>query len=137
IAYAHTDAATQTTVDAEFRQVRDRENEGGRLDADYRYQNTPGTGGEFDFKITKNIDTEPSRSAREDLRIKSRWAATGAGRSDIKLSGGDLDEGATVSECWDTNFRSTFFTFSFDLGLGYGTEAAGCAGFTTAVYSTL
>ncbi|MFP2905996.1 hypothetical protein ACLESD_13245 [Pyxidicoccus sp. 3LFB2] len=134
--YSRMDAAAVATVEADFRSIRDEEAPGTRLDANYRFKQAPGAGGELDFVIKKNIDTDPARVLVENLAIKSRWEATGAGRSDIKLSGGDLFGEATVNECWDSNFLSGYFAVSFNPAVGYGTVGA-CGNFTTAVYSTL
>jgi hypothetical protein len=137
IRYSRTDAAAVASVEADFHQVRDENVQGGRVDAQYRYKQTPAAGGEFDFKFLKNIDSDPLLSKLEKLTIKSRWEQTGVGRSDIELSGGDLFGTATLSECWDSNFLSTYFTVSFDPRLGYGTAATGCGSFSAAVYSSL
>ncbi|WP_164020419.1 hypothetical protein [Pyxidicoccus trucidator] len=136
IRYSRTDAKAVASVDAEFRQIRDEDAPGTRIDANYRFKQAPGAGGELDFVIKKDIDTDPVRAKIENLAIKSRWEATGAGRSDIKLSGGDLFGEATVSECWDSNFLSGYFAVSFNPAVGYGTVSA-CGSFSTAVYSTL
>ncbi|MBZ4422531.1 hypothetical protein [Myxococcus sp. RHSTA-1-4] len=136
IHYSRTGAAAVASVEAEFTQIRDAEVLGGRLDATYRYKQAPGAGGELDFVIKKNIDLDPARGARENLAIKSRWEGTGAGRADIKLSGGDLFGEATVNECWDGNFLSAYFAVSFNPALGYGAVSA-CGNFSTPVYSTL
>ncbi|AKQ65083.1 hypothetical protein A176_001995 [Myxococcus hansupus] len=136
IRYARANASAEASVEAEFRQVRDEERPGSRVDADYRFHQEANAGGELDFVIRKNIDTDPLRSALENLSIKSRWEATGAGRSDIKVSGGDLFGEATLSECWDSNFLSAYFIVSVNPALGYGAVSA-CGNFSTAVYSTL
>ncbi|MCY1021651.1 hypothetical protein [Pyxidicoccus sp. MSG2] len=132
IQYSRTDAKAVASVVAQFHQVRDEEVQGGRVDANYSFKQAPGAGGELDFVLKKNIDTDPARTKREDLSIKSRWEATGAGRSDIELSGGDLFGKATVSECWDSNFLSAYFAVSFNPAVGYGTVSA-CGNFTTPV----
>jgi hypothetical protein len=136
IRYSRTDAAAVASVEADLNQVRDEQVQGGRVDAKYRFRQAPGAGGELDFVIKKNIDTDPTRTRVENLAIKSRWEATGAGRSDIKLSGGDLFGEATVSECWDSNFLSAYFAVSFNPALGYGAVSA-CGNFSTPVFSTL
>lgn len=136
IRYSRTDTAAVASVEADFNQVRDEQVQGGRVDAKYRFKQAPGAGGELDFVIKKNIDTDPTRTRVENLAIKSRWEATGAGRSDIKLSGGDLFGEATVSECWDGNFLSAYFAVSFNPALGYGAVSA-CGNFSTPVFSTL
>jgi hypothetical protein len=139
VKYSRLDDKSTATVDAGFRQVRD-EKTGERVDADYRYAASPGQGGQFDFKLKQDW-YKPSGStstALETLTIKSRWLETGAGRSDVKLSGGDLgQEEATASECWDTTFASQYLRASYTVPqVRYGTEATDCA-FTPAVYSSL
>lgn len=137
ISYSRPSAQTDATVSAEFRQVKDDEAPGTRVNADYRYKETPAAGGEFDFALDKNMDTDPQRSAIEHLTIKSRWGQNGAGRSDIQLSKGDLGTGtATGSECWDANFASQYLTLSYAPGFGYG-EVSACGTFSTPVYSSL
>lgn len=137
IRYARPDAASAVTVEADFRQVRDADRPGTRVDADYRYKATPGAGGEFDFAVDKNIDRGTDRTAIEHLTIKSRWQQDGAGRSDVQASGGDLgDQKASISECWDSNFASQVLLISYAPFFNYGTEATECA-FSTAVYSSL
>lgn len=136
IRYARVAGAAGASVEADFHQVRDEERPDSRVDAVYRFTQATGAGGELDFVIRKDIDTDPRRAALENLSIKSRWEATGAGRSDIKVSGGDLFGAATLSECWDSNFLSAYFAVSVNPALGYGALSA-CGNFGTAVYSTL
>jgi hypothetical protein len=136
IRYARPSAAAEAKVEAAFRNVKDDERPGTRVNADYKYKEASGAGGEFDFTLLKNMDTEPTRSAIETLTIKSRWAQNGAGRADAKVSGGDFSiASATVSECWDANFSSRYLVASWAPGFGYGTVAA-CGGFSSAVYVT-
>jgi hypothetical protein len=122
------------SVVVKFTQVKDQENPGHRLDADYSFEATPGEGGEFSFGVDKNVDANP---ALERLTVMSRWQQGGAGRSDVKLSGGDLGAGAfTVSECWDTNFISRYYEAVYPgAPAGYGTEAEACV-FPTAVFAS-
>jgi hypothetical protein len=133
IRYSRTQAGAVASVEADFHQVRDEEVQGGRVDAKYAYKQAPSAGGELDFVIKKNV--YPG-TAVENLAIKSRWEATGVGRSDIKLSGGNVPFDAKVSECWDSNFLSAFYTANYNVELDYGTVSA-CGSFSTAVYSTL
>jgi hypothetical protein len=136
ITYSRLSAQVQATVEAEFRNVKDKDDErpDARVNADYRYEETPGAGGEFNFALDKNVDEDPARSAIEHLTIKSRWTQNGAGRADVKLSGGDfLIATATLSECWDANFNSQYLVFSWVPGFGYGNVSA-CGSFSTAVY---
>ena len=48
----------------------------------------------------------------ENVTIRSRWLATGAGRGDARITGGDLGtQQAIASECWNTLFRrSSYYT---------------------------
>jgi hypothetical protein len=141
IRYARPDAASVITVDASFRNVKDDEqpnDPAARVNADYKYKETPGAGGEFDFGLTKNFDTDPNRPNKERLTIKSRWAQSGQGRADVKITGGDfIVASATVSECWDANFASQYLDASWVVpGPVYGNVSA-CGSFTTAIYSSL
>jgi hypothetical protein len=137
IRYSRVSAQAAATVEADFRNVKDDERPGTRVNADYRYKETPGTGGEFDFAIDKNLDKDPNRPAIEHLTIKSRWGQSGAGRAEVKVSGGDVGATpATVSECWDANFASQYLDISFAPTYGYGSVSA-CGAFSTPVYSSL
>lgn len=133
VRYAREDEASTVTVAAEFRQVRD----GDKLvDADYLYAATPGQGGELDFKVLSDMYQPAGTAEPETLSIKSRWQESGAGRSDVKLSGGNLVGEASLNECWDPNFASRYLRASYAPQVGYGTEASDCV-FTSAVYSSL
>ncbi|CAM3102501.1 hypothetical protein G4177_11505 [Corallococcus sp. ZKHCc1 1396] len=136
IRYSRLNATAETTVEADFRQVRDEKNPERRMDGDYRYKATS-TGGELDFAFRQDIDKDSQRTALERVSIKSRWTATGAGRADVRVSEGDLKAPATFNECWDANFLSTYFQFAADVTLGYGREETACGSFTSAVYSSL
>lgn len=136
VKYSRQDATTAATVTAAFRQVKDDKDPSKRVNADYTYAATPGQGGEFNFKLPQDYYQVSGSTKLEDLTIKSRWLETGAGRSDIKLSGGDLVGEATVNECWDAGFASRFLRASYDPRVGYGTESTDCA-FGTAAYSSL
>jgi hypothetical protein len=137
IRYSRASAQAVATVEADFRQVNDDDRPGTRVDANYRYKETPGAGGEFDFALNKNMDQDPARALIERLTIKSRWAQSGAGRADVKLTGGDIGSGsATVNECWDANFLSKYMSISYAPTFGYG-NASACGTFDTAVYSSL
>jgi len=138
IRYARPEAQSVITVEADFRNVKDDERPGSRVNADYRYKETPGAGGEFDFGLNKNFDTDPARAAIERLTIKSRWAQNGAGRADAKITGGDYQiAAATASECWDANFASQYLVASWvNTGPVYG-DVTACGNFSVALYSSL
>lgn len=137
VKYSRLDDKSSVTVDAGFRGVRDENDATKRVDADYHYAASPGQGGQFDFKLSQDWykPSSSSSTAKESLTIKSRWMETGAGRSDVRLSGGDLGtEEATASECWDTTFASQYLRASYTVPqTRYGTEATDCA-FASAAY---
>lgn len=138
VKYSRLDEKSTATVDAAFRQVRDENDSNKPVDADYRYAASPNQGGQFDFKRLQDWYEKEGSDAKETLTIKSRWQESGAGRSDVKLTGGDLgEEEATANECWDSAFASRYLRASYTFPqVRYGTEASDCA-FTSAVYSSL
>lgn len=137
IRYSRPDAQSVATVEAHFRNVKDDDRPGTKVNADYGYKETPGAGGEFDFALDKNLDNDAARSLIEHLTVKSRWVQSGAGRSDVKITGGDVGVGeATINECWDANFSSQFLVTNLFPLAGYGNLTA-CGSFSTAVYSGL
>lgn len=122
-------------VDAVFTQVKDKES--GRLvDATYKYTSDEKTGGSLEFQFQGDID-DSKATQLENMTLNSRWLRNGAGRSDVKVSGGDLGTVEhTANECWDSNFASRFLRASFDPSLDYG-EASACGDLADARYSTL
>ena len=131
--YARPEQGQPVTVDAQFTLGN---GDKGR-DATYHYSALAGQGGEFDFKVPQDMyKPAGGGSMLELVTVKSRWNEAGAGRSDVKLSGGDLTGEATINECWDATFLSTFLRLSYDPREGYGVEATNCV-FTPAGYSTL
>ena len=129
--YARPTATATVQIDADFTRVKDGET-GQLVDAKYRFRQTPGQGGAFEFQMNKNFITG---GAIELLTVRSRWQESGAGRSDAKLTGGDLTQGATATECWDSSFKSRYFVNSVDAAKAWG-DAAMCS-FTTAEYASL
>ncbi len=129
--YSHAAAADPVKIDAVFTQVKDSDS-GQLVDVDYKFKADPGQGGSFEFKMTKDI---APGTALETASVKSRWQETGAGRSDMKVSGGDLPAMATANECWDSNFTSRFMALSYSATGGWG-AVSDCA-FNTAEYSLI
>ena len=130
--YSRETPLSPVTIGVVFTQVLDRDT-GMRIDATYDYSETPSMGGNFQFGITKDaITTTP---ALETLSVRSRWLETGAGRSDVKLVGGDVGAtAATSNECWDSNFLSVYEANSYgDPAKMWGAESA-CV-FTPAEYA--
>jgi hypothetical protein len=94
------------------------------VDADYTYNEAADHSGDMVFSIQADAG---GGAALEDVTLRSRWLATGAGRADLKLGGGDLGTAsATASECWDTMFRRVFYTDSVNYSPTEGAVSA-CA----------
>lgn len=86
-----------------------------------------GGGGTVDISSQGDIDEEPSKSAFEDLTMKSKWNATGAGRADVTVQNGDIPASIgtlTMTECWGTTFKQVYYTDSAGLLATSGDEAA-------------
>jgi len=132
ITYAHEDDLSDVSVDAVFTQVKD-DATNALTDATYHYK-ASATGGELSWKQQK--DYIATSAALETLTMHSRWQPTGAGRTDVGLTGGDLAaQQATTSQCWDSNFLSVYRAASYDPSSNYGDEAV-CA-FVPASFATL
>jgi hypothetical protein len=137
--YAHLSPTAVTTINVDFNGVRDDKN-GEIHNAIYRYIATPGAGGDFKYGAVKDAFPEDGNTgtAKETVTIHSRWLETGAGRSDYRTAGTDvtaeLGGDASVSECWDASFGSTFATVSWAPNAGWGSEGS-CA-FATADFSS-
>ncbi|HTQ05436.1 MAG TPA: hypothetical protein VMI54_16345 [Polyangiaceae bacterium] len=82
--------------------------------------------GEID--LTAHTDIDPSHTtALEDVTLVSRWQATGAGRADIGISGGDLPaaglDAVNAVECWGPDFSSVYYTDSANIQPTTGSPA--------------
>ncbi|WP_257447544.1 hypothetical protein [Archangium lipolyticum] len=132
--YARPNPTAAVTVDVELKEFV---NDATVPDtAAYRYSQVPGGEGSFEFAADSNIHWfDLSRVALERWSIKSRWLSTGAGRADVRATGGDLASPVTQNECWDTDFRSTFLDGSAPSQVKWGVESRDCA-FIGASYST-
>lgn len=75
--------------------------------------NTDHTGA---IHVDAHVDIDERKNTKlEDVVIDSRWAASGAGRANIAIAGGDLP--ATIPivnavECWGTDFMQSYYTDS-------------------------
>jgi hypothetical protein len=135
--YSHLPGAA-TTVGARFNQVLD---ENGRLVDldyayvyhDYAYGDQLGGTGSMDF-----VDSGVAQHSMAGGRwaVRSRWSATGAGRTDARATVDPLAGALTASECWSDSFASTFLVRSWEPAAGYGAEATDCT-FTAAEHSQL
>jgi hypothetical protein len=138
--YSRVSPAAVTTIDVDFKGIKDDPPSTELYNALYRYTATPGAGGELKYAAKRDYypDPHPSNSALEDFTIHSRWQETGSGRTDYELTGGDVATApgimapVTVSECWDVSFLSTYRNLSYDPSMSWGDEAS-CS-FTSAVF---
>jgi hypothetical protein len=131
--YSRPAPGSDVNVAVAFHQVLDKETN-MRVDAQYGYVETPAAGGSFQFTMTKN--QIPTTAALETLAVRSRWQQSGAGRSDVRMTGGDLATPATANECWDSNFGSVFMTNSYgDAAKTWGAETSCDAAFQTPDYA--
>jgi hypothetical protein len=98
---------------------------GNPASGQYAYQQTAAGGGDMTFSVQASLDG--NAGAQEDAIVRSRWLSTGAGRSDARLSGGDLgSRQAIASECWDTSFAEVYYTDNVNYQPTAG-SAAQCA----------
>jgi hypothetical protein len=143
--YSRLDPTATVAVDVTFTNIVDNcdpttcKTHGQIFDALYAYSATPGNGGDLQYGATEDFDQVAGSSLKENLSLHSRWMETGAGRTDIQLTGGDY--GTTVntsSECWDTNFASQYSITSYDPNdpnVDWGSESS-CA-FPSAAFVSL
>ena len=55
----------------------------------------------------------PKNGTNESVDEKSRWNASGAGRADVKMSGGDFgSKSVQASQCWGATFAQVYYTDS-------------------------
>ncbi len=123
------DTSANLVVMASFQGVVDQST-GQLVDANYGFAQQAGADGDFEFVLTKDFD---GKGQLETLAVKSRWQQDGAGRSDVLGSGGDL--GSTqilASECWDSNFKETYYQDNLNINPTQGSASA-CV-FATADY---
>jgi len=135
--YARHSFSDTATIGVMFNGVKDDLN-GEIYNAEYLWSATPGNGGDFQYAAHRDAlpGPGPTGTAKELFTIHSRWLETGAGRSDVQISGGDAPTPApTVNECWDISFNSAYKNTSYDATQSWGQESS-CA-FTPAAYSTL
>jgi hypothetical protein len=99
-------------LDMSIATVEDRE--GTEVPVNYEYAYTEQDDGSGDMVFAAHGDTDDDGTAAEDAVIRSRWMADGAGRADVRLSGGDLSTtiSVTASECWDSTFGVVYYSDS-------------------------
>lgn len=104
--------------------VMSTDDKGQPVSADYAYNATADGGGDMTFDVNTNAG---GTQLLETLTLRSRWLATGAGRADARIAGGDLAQiQVTASECWDTTFGRVFYMDSNNFAPAEGVESA-CA----------
>ncbi|HEY5374684.1 MAG TPA: hypothetical protein VIK01_13450 [Polyangiaceae bacterium] len=78
--------------------------------------------------VIAHVDIDDSkRTLLEDVVIDSRWKATGAGRADIDITGGDLPASTPkvdAIECWGTDFTQSYYSDSGGFAPTAGTANA-------------
>jgi hypothetical protein len=83
------------------------------LDAEYAYDQTFQGDGFMDLVIHSDVNPESGTGLEETWFTRSRWHADGSGRTDIRVTDGDLGgESATISECWSASFEAVYYTES-------------------------
>jgi hypothetical protein len=140
--YSRLGATAVVSIDVDFKGIQD-DKTGEIHDALYRYSETPGAGGDLQYVSDQDVTPGPgpTGTVKEHFTVHSRWQETGAGRCDLRISGGDLTatpfDNSTGSECWDEGFASVYRNLSYDPNpvSKWGDEAS-CV-FTPASYATL
>lgn len=111
IAIRWDNASEPRSVEVAFDKWADKHAE-QTIDALYRFREAGDGSGTFEFLVNGDLDggRDPMKLAKEKLGIVSRWLASGAGRSDVVVTGGDLPIAELhAQECWDDTFTRTFF----------------------------
>lgn len=92
-------------------------------DAAYHYDRAADGAGNFVFSLTANIHrADQNKPGLETSTVRSRWAADGRGRSDVKITGAEVtadlqaahlsDAFVSASQCWDGSFKTVYETSS-------------------------
>lgn len=79
---------------------------GQPVTASYAYNEGADRSGDMVFGIDGEMG---GGAANEHAEVRSRWLATGEGRADVGLTGGDTAGFVAASECWDGAFKRVFF----------------------------
>lgn len=105
---------------------------GERIDALYAYAQDWEGAGTMDLAWLDDLNVT---GTDELLTMRSRWQADGQGRADATISGGDLGvEAVMASECWGTDFATSYWSDSIGYFESEGSVDA-CA-FAEAEYAT-
>jgi hypothetical protein len=85
---------------------------GGQANQTFHYAYSEDQDGAGSLLFSQFADTDDPGSAWETVQYTSRWKATGAGRTDIRASGGDLAALVTATECWSASYLRTYYADS-------------------------
>jgi hypothetical protein len=104
-----------------FIEAQDTCGEDRATNADYAYTEYLDGAGTLDFVELKNIHSaEEDKPLEETVAVRSQWNGSGAGRSDVRISGGEVTPdiaeflpnsdatGVDVIECWDASFALAY-----------------------------
>ena len=132
--YDHMGPATVVNIAAKFRQIKDDNQPGKLVDADYAFVQNPAAEGSMDFIYNVPAD---ATTAGGLAKVRSRWQWSGAGRSDVAVTATTTTLTYTLSECWDINYTSVYKSVPLSTSAtdNYGSESS-CA-FVPAEYSNL
>jgi hypothetical protein len=130
--YEHLSADDTVDIKAKFRQVKDEDRPGQKVDANYAFAQQPKGPGSMDFVF---IMPPNAQDAGGRALVHSRWQNSGAGRADVQMKSLDGSISISENECWDTTYASVYLQDSWPGGRAWGSESS-CA-FLTAEYSTL
>jgi len=101
--------------------------DGSQAEQTFHYQYSVNADGSGELSFMQFGDTDDPGTAWETTTYDSKWLATGAGRTDISVTGGDVGSAVvTATECWDVSFEQTYFTVSAGWLPTVGTPA-GCS----------
>jgi hypothetical protein len=103
--YSHPGIGQNVEITAQFRGVKDKDQPGKLVDADYTYTQKPQAEGSMTF-----IHTIPAvmDAAGKEAKVHSRWQWNGSGRTDVSATSTDSALTFTVSECWDPRYLSVY-----------------------------
>lgn len=114
-------AAEPRSLDVVFTQVADECARERPSNAHYVYAENLDHSGQMDFAFRKNIHRDDENKPLEEIMsVRSRWLASGAGRSDVQVSEGEIPAdlaanipGTTATsvelvQCWDDSFALVY-----------------------------
>lgn len=98
-------------------------------DAHYTVESKAASDHTGSIHVDAHVDIDDSKDTLlEDVLIDSRWAASGAGRADIDIAGGDLPASIPMVravECWGSDFMRSYYMDSQSFAPTEG-DAAAC-----------